>query len=68
SPPAATRIQDHRRLYLTYEGDISNNRGQVTRVAAGAARSLSSTREHLLLQLHLNNADVPLSLPLTPET
>ena len=30
-----TRIQDHRRAYLEFEGEISNNRGHVTRVASG---------------------------------
>jgi hypothetical protein len=32
---AATRLADHRRAYLTYEGPISDGRGSVTRVAAG---------------------------------
>lgn len=31
----ATRIQDHRRRYLTYQGPISNGRGIVERVASG---------------------------------
>jgi hypothetical protein len=30
-----TRLGDHRREYLEYEGPISNNRGHVSRVAAG---------------------------------
>lgn len=30
-----TRIPDHRRLYLQYEGPVSGNRGQVRRVAEG---------------------------------
>jgi hypothetical protein len=29
------RLPDHRRDYLTYEGPVSNNRGQVARVASG---------------------------------
>ncbi len=32
---AAERIQDHRSLYLTYEGEISGGRGFVRQVAAG---------------------------------
>lgn len=30
-----TRLRDHRRLYLTYEGDLSGKRGSVQRVAEG---------------------------------
>ena len=30
-----TRLRDHRRLYLDYEGDIAGDRGNVTRVAEG---------------------------------
>ncbi|HRP63571.1 MAG TPA: hypothetical protein PK400_09785 [Phycisphaerales bacterium] len=32
---AATRLPDHRRLYLNYEGPISGDRGHVRRVRAG---------------------------------
>ena len=32
---SATRITNHRRHYLEYEGEISGGRGHVTRVAAG---------------------------------
>jgi hypothetical protein len=32
----ATRVPDHRRIYLTYEGAISGNRGTVRRVASGS--------------------------------
>jgi hypothetical protein len=35
APTAATRLKDHRRAYLDYEGDVSGRRGRVTRVAAG---------------------------------
>jgi hypothetical protein len=31
----ATRLRDHRRLYLDYEGEIGGHRGFVHRVAAG---------------------------------
>jgi len=33
----AERLPDHRRAYLSYEGPISDNRGRVVRVDAGAA-------------------------------
>ena len=35
---AATRLRDHRRLYLTFEGSISGDRGHVSRVAEGSIR------------------------------
>ena len=35
---AATKLRDHRRLYLTYEGSISGDRGQVWRVGEGDVR------------------------------
>ena len=31
-----TRLKDHRRDYLTYEGPVSSNRGHVRRIEAGA--------------------------------
>ncbi len=35
---SATRLPDHRRLYLSYEGLISQNRGTVQRVAQGLSQ------------------------------
>ncbi len=35
---AVERIADHRRIYLTYEGEISGGRGVVKRGAEGVAR------------------------------
>ena len=32
------RLADHRREYLTYEGEVSGDRGRVTRVEAGTYR------------------------------
>ena len=31
----STKLDDHRRDYLNYEGAVSNNRGTVTRIAEG---------------------------------
>jgi hypothetical protein len=36
SATPALRLKDHRRAYLDFEGDLSDRRGRVTRVAAGA--------------------------------
>jgi len=34
---SATELADHRREYLEYQGPVAGNRGEVKRVAAGAA-------------------------------
>jgi hypothetical protein len=41
----ARRIQDHRKHYLKYEGDISGGRGSVTRVAEGTLEIESSSEK-----------------------
>jgi hypothetical protein len=41
-----THLPDHRPWYLTYEGELSNNRGWVRRVAAGT-HSIQS--DHVIL-------------------
>jgi hypothetical protein len=35
APAQLTRLRDHRRLYLDYEGDLTDQRGTVYRVAEG---------------------------------
>ena len=35
---AALKLRDHRRIYLTYEGQISGDRGHVSRVDEGNVR------------------------------
>ena len=62
-PPTATRMQDHRPLYMTYEGPISNGRGRVARVAAGTARLLAHNPNNMTLEL-LNAPNCTLTLPL----
>ena len=34
-PTVVTRLKDHRRAYLVYEGELSDRRGRVERVATG---------------------------------
>lgn len=36
----ARRLPDHRQIYLSYEGPVFNNRGQVRRIALGHCRIL----------------------------
>jgi len=37
-PTLVTRLKDHRRAYLDYEGELSERRGRVERVVAGTCR------------------------------
>ncbi|MCA9280556.1 MAG: hypothetical protein H6812_09255 [Phycisphaeraceae bacterium] len=50
-PPGASleRLPDHRRHYLTFEGEISHNRGRVTRVATGRCNIIQETSDRLEL-------------------
>jgi hypothetical protein len=45
---AALKLRDHRRIYLTYEGQISGDRGHVSRVAEGDLRVARSGASWLL--------------------
>ena len=67
TPPLATRIQDHRPIYMTYEGPLSQDRGQVTHLAHGTATLLTATESTLQIELHFPSQEskIPLSLPLT---
>lgn len=43
----AESLPDHRRVYLDYQGPVSNNRGQVTRVAAGEVELLDERSDSI---------------------
>jgi hypothetical protein len=47
----ATRLGDHRRAYLEYEGPVSDGRGHVRRVDAGTYRVVVERPDHLELEL-----------------
>ncbi len=38
SPIALTRLKEHRRIFLEYEGDLTHGRGRVIRMARGACQ------------------------------
>lgn len=42
-PLRATRTPDHRRAYLTYEGEVSGDRGRVSRIASGVVLALDES-------------------------
>jgi hypothetical protein len=50
-PVTATRIGDHRPLYLTYEGPLSNDRGDVRIVDRGTCRLSHYSSECLRLEV-----------------
>ena len=45
------RLPDHRRLYLDYEGPVSNGRGQVTRMDGGLGELRELQPDHFALTL-----------------
>ncbi|MCP4250962.1 MAG: hypothetical protein GY778_28325 [bacterium] len=50
-PAVATRIGDHRKRYLDYEGPVSRNRGTVTRVDAGSWQLVSEAEDQWQMEL-----------------
>ncbi len=56
SPTLADPLPDHRIAYLTYEGEVSGNRGRVTRVAAGEYELLEETP--LLVRARLSSGTI----------
>ena len=61
----AERSPDHRRVYLDYEGPVSNNRGTVRRVATLTLHALAQTPESLEFVVSAHPAS-PTSAP--PQT
>jgi hypothetical protein len=49
-PVEIERLEDHRRDYLDYQGPISNDRGEVKRVAGGAFHALSQSADRWEIQ------------------
>jgi hypothetical protein len=49
------RLNDHRRVYLTYEGPISGGRGTVRRVAGGEVTACEPGENGLILRLRWEN-------------
>ncbi len=45
------RLPDHRRRYLTFQGDLSDNRGRVRRVGAGHVAVSRWTHDRVVLEL-----------------
>ena len=57
-----TAIPPHRRAYLTYQGDISGNRGHVIRRAEGTCFANLWTDQRIELTMHTMHLQVSLQL------
>ena len=55
-----TRLKDHRRLYLDYEGDLPGHRGRVHRYAHGECEI--EIGENAVWTIRLLNGTLPLTL------
>ncbi len=47
----AQPIGDHRRIYLEYEGELSDGRGSVARVDAGGSKVVEQSDERIVMEL-----------------
>lgn len=63
---AAEQLPDHRLAYLDYEGPISGDRGEITRVAAGEFEPIAETTDALRVRLASNNLQGMLTLHRSP--
>ncbi|HET6247041.1 MAG TPA: hypothetical protein VFE47_05020 [Tepidisphaeraceae bacterium] len=55
-----TRLKDHRRLYLDYEGDLPGHRGRVHRYAHGECEI--EIGENAVWTIRLVNGSIPITL------
>ncbi|HLL88953.1 MAG TPA: hypothetical protein VK324_06595 [Tepidisphaeraceae bacterium] len=62
APTPLTRLPDHRRDYLTYEGPLSNDRGRVARVAAGTCAVTATSRFQQIVHFTDGGPFRPLSI------
>ena len=55
----AERLEDHRRRYLTYEGPVKGDRGEVQRVATGRIEALQMLGDVWAMLVRWEPADQP---------
>jgi len=51
----ATRLPDHRKHYLSYEGPLSDNRGEVTQTASGDCEWLMDSPQRIQAELQFTH-------------
>ncbi len=59
---ALQRLKDHRRIFLTFEGELSSDRGKVQRVADGACEILSVSAQKFVVRLNDEEQSFQLTL------
>lgn len=52
-PRSATRLPDHREIYLSFQGKLSGGRGAVSRVAEGECEVLVDQCDLLVVRVHV---------------
>jgi len=57
-PGVLTKLQDHRRDYLEYEGPVSGDRGQVKRISAGVC-SIRKFDDDNFWSIHFPDLQLP---------
>lgn len=68
APFSAHQMPDHRAHYLTYQGPLTDNRGQVQRVAVGEVIALTATADHADLTIRWKNATVRYHADRSPDS
>jgi len=59
TPQPLELLPDHRLIYLEYEGPLSGQRGQVSRVDQGTYEIVRQENENLVVLLYRESADQP---------
>ena len=59
---SAQQLDDHRLAYLDFEGQVSGNRGRVSRVAAGMYELTDESKVEITVRLHGEKLSGELSL------
>ena len=62
----AERITNHRPQYLTFEGEVSDNRGQVERIASGVIGSIETERGTSVMTVQWDGDDELMVLKIQP--
>ncbi len=63
----AIKLPNHRAIYLTYEGQISNNRGTVQRLEAGKVVHLEQTPHSINILINWPNQTIAYRATLDPQ-
>ena len=65
-PTSVTRLPDHRRIYLDYEGPLSHDRGHVRRLIGGTCQIIIEPTGRWRIEFDPPTAPAPMQLWLAP--